>query len=198
MYDVIVVGAGPAGSTASKVLAENGYKVLMVEKFKMPRYKSCSGQLIKKSIDLVMAYYGEDVPELVMCLPHENRGMLFTNDKGKEYRFEQPGLNVWRSSFDKWLSDKAKEAGAEVRDETSAILYKEKDGTVSVVLKSEGSYTVQAKYVIDCEGVVGSLKKQLIEAKPSFISTYQTYNNGTINLDYHYFYAYYVYFFHFY
>lgn len=190
MYDVIVIGAGPAGSTASKVLAENGYKVLMVEKFKMPRYKSCSGQLIKKSIDLVMAYYGEDVPEQVMCLPHENRGMIFTSDKGKEYRFEQPGLNVWRSSFDKWLSDKAKEAGAEVRDETSAILYEEKDGTVSVILKSEGSYTVQAKYVIDCEGVVGSLKKQLIEAKPSFISTYQTYNNGTINLDYHYFYAY--------
>lgn len=190
MYDVIVVGAGPAGSTASKVLAESGYKVLMVEKFKMPRYKSCSGQLIKKSIDLVMAYYGEDVPEHVMCLPHENRGMIFTSDKGKEYRFEQPGLNVWRSSFDKWLSDKAKEAGAEVRDGTIAISCEENEDAISVVLKSGESYTVQAKYVIDCEGVVGSLKKQLIEAKSSFINTYQTYNNGTINLDHHYFYAY--------
>ena len=190
MYDVIVIGAGPAGSTASKVLAESGYKVLMVEKFKMPRYKSCSGQLIKKSIDLVMAYYGEDVPEHVMCLPHENRGMIFTSDKGKEYRFEQPGLNVWRSSFDKWLSDKAKEAGAEVRDGTIATSCEENEDAISVVLKSEESYTVQAKYVIDCEGVVGSLKKQLIEAKPSFINTYQTYNNGTINLDHHYFYAY--------
>ena len=161
MYDVIVVGAGPAGSTASKVLAESGYKVLMVEKFKMPRYKSCSGQLIKKSIDLVMAYYGENVPEQVMCLPHENRGMIFTSDSGKEYRFEQPGLNVWRSSFDKWLSDKAKEAGAEVRDGTIAISCEENEDVISVVLKSEDSHTVQAKYVIDCEGVVGSLKKQL-------------------------------------
>lgn len=190
MYDVIVVGAGPAGSTASKVLAENGYKVLMVEKFKMPRYKSCSGQLIKKSIDLVMAYYGEDVPEQVMCLPNENRGMIFTNDKGKEYRFEQPGLNVWRSSFDKWLSDKAKEAGAEVRDGTVAISCEENEDAISVVLKSEDSHTVQAKYVIDCEGVVGSIKKQLIKREPQHITTYQTYNNGTINLDYHYFYAY--------
>ena len=41
MYDVIVVGAGPAGCTAAKTLAEKGYKVLLVEKFKMPRYKSC-------------------------------------------------------------------------------------------------------------------------------------------------------------
>ncbi len=58
MCDVIVVGAGPAGSTASKTLADKGHKVLLVEKFKMPRYKSCSGQLIKKSIGLVQEYYG--------------------------------------------------------------------------------------------------------------------------------------------
>ena len=107
MYDVIVVGAGPAGCTASKVLAEKGYKVLLVEKFKMPRYKSCSGVLIKKSMELVKTYFGEDVPESAMCTPTENRGMIFTNDAGKEYRFEQEGLNVWRSHFDGWLDRKS-------------------------------------------------------------------------------------------
>lgn len=53
MFDVIVIGAGPAGSTASKILAEKGFHVLLAERLKMPRYKSCSGQLIKKSLDLV-------------------------------------------------------------------------------------------------------------------------------------------------
>ena len=38
MYDVIVIGAGPAGCTASKVLAEKGYKILLVEKFKIVHY----------------------------------------------------------------------------------------------------------------------------------------------------------------
>lgn len=46
MYDVIVIGAGPAGSTCAKVLSEKGCRVLLVEKFKMPRYKSCSEVLI--------------------------------------------------------------------------------------------------------------------------------------------------------
>lgn len=110
MYDVIVVGAGPAGCTAAKALAEKGHKVLLVEKFKLPRYKSCSGVLIKKSMELMRTYFGEDVPESAMCTPTENRGMIFTDDKGKEYRFEQEGLNVWRSHFDGWLAGKAGKA----------------------------------------------------------------------------------------
>ena len=101
MYDVIVIGAGPAGSTAAKVLADKGLhivphrrwrwcrpglprrmlppapsasyqrnsarRVLLVERHKLPRYKSCSGVLIQKSMDLVRRYYGQDVPLSATC-----------------------------------------------------------------------------------------------------------------------------------
>ena len=162
MYDVIVVGAGATGCTAAKTLSENGYKVLLVEKFKMPRYKSCSGQLIKKTVDLVQEYFGVAVPASVMCTPTENRGMIFTNDKGKEFRFEQPGLNVRRSSFDNWLAMKASEYGVEVRDCTPVLSCEEKDGIVNVTLRGEKTYTETAKFVIDCEGVIGTLKRKLL------------------------------------
>lgn len=190
MYDVIVVGAGATGCTAAKTLSENGYKVLLVEKFKMPRYKSCSGQLIKKTVDLVQEYFGAAVPASVMCTPTENRGMIFTNDKGKEFRFEQPGLNVWRSSFDNWLTMKASECGVEVRDCTPILSCEENDGKVNVTLRGEKTYTETAKFVIDCEGVVGTLKRKLLDNTPQYITTFQTYNQGSIDLDYHYFYAY--------
>lgn len=190
MFDVIVIGAGPTGNTAANILAKNGYKVLLVEKFKMPRYKSCSGQLIKKSLDLVQAYFGEPVPASAMCAPAENRGMIFTDDKGKSFCFEQEGLNVWRSSFDHWLALKASQSGAEVRDGTSALSCEERDGTVTVTLRGEEIYTVQANYVINCEGVAGSLKRKLLGRSSQYITTYQTFNQGSIDLDYHYFYAY--------
>jgi len=45
MYEVVVVGAGPAGSTAAKVLAEKGVKVLLIDKSKFPRDKPCGGGL---------------------------------------------------------------------------------------------------------------------------------------------------------
>ncbi len=198
MYDVIVVGAGPAGCTASKVLAEKGYEVLMVEKFKMPRYKSCSGVLIKKSMELVKTYFREDVPESAMCTPTENRGMIFTDDKGKEYRFGQQGINVWRSHFDGWLAGKAKESGSEVRDGVAALSCTEQGGIMEVSLHGENNYTESARYVLDCEGVVGTLKRQIAGQYagkitgevPGYITTFQTFNEGSIDLDPHYFYAY--------
>ena len=190
MYDVIVIGAGPAGCTASKVLAENGYDVLLVEKCQMPRYKSCSGQLIKKSLDLVQKYYGEPVPESVACSPIVNKGMIFTDDEGKAYRFEQEGLNVWRSSFDKWLADKAMLSGVIVRDQTVALSCDSEEDYVSVKLKNDELYEEKARYVIDCEGATGVLKKRILGCDLLFIYTYQTFNIGQINLNHQFFHAY--------
>ncbi len=191
MYDVIVIGAGPTGCTAAKTLSQNGYRVLLIEKFELPRYKSCSGVLIKKTMDLVRQYFNEDVPALSMCEPIQNKGMIFTDDKGKEYCFEQEGLNVWRSSFDNWLVDKAKESGAEIRDCTAAISCVKDDQTVTVTMRNgQKTYTEKSHYIIDCEGVIGTFKRKLGYTDARYITTFQTFNQGTIDLDPHYFYAY--------
>lgn len=190
MYDIIVIGAGPTGCTAAKLLSEQGFQVLIVEKFKLPRYKSCSGVLIQKTMDLVSRYYGEEVPAFTMCMPTENRGMIFTNDTGKEYRFQQGGLNIWRSSFDYWLGEQAVKQGAELRDNTTAISCREEKDSLTVTLHGRELYTETASYILDCEGVIGAFKRTLLGIQPSYITTFQTFNQGTIELDPHYFYAY--------
>lgn len=190
MYDVIVIGAGPTGCTAAKALSENGFRVLIVEKFKLPRYKSCSGMIIKKTTDLVKQYFGASIPSSTMCTPQENRGMIFTNDTGKEYRFEQSGFNVWRSAFDYWLATMAVEFGAELIDETAVISCEDQGSFVKVDLRGGKTCALETKYVLDCEGVVGAIKRKITQNSRDYITTFQTFNEGTIELDPHYFYAY--------
>lgn len=190
MYDAIIIGAGPAGCCAAKTLAEQGRRALLVEKRGLPRYKSCSGVLIKKTMELTKRYFGECVPELAFCLPAENKGMIFTDDKGREYRFEQEGRNVWRSEYDNWLARNAESAGAELRDNTAAIGCAQLSDHIEVTMNNGGLFTEKARYVIDCEGVVGAFKRKLTVKAAEYITTYQTFNDGSTDLDPHYFYAY--------
>ena len=141
-------------------------------------------------MDLVSQYYKEDVPKSVMCLPTDNKGMIFTNDEGEEYKYEQPGLNIWRSKFDQWLVEKAVIAGAEFKDETAALSCEEQDDGVIVTLKGKTASSLKARIVIACDGVTSTIKRKLTNTPKNYITTYQTFNKGTIDLDPHYFYAY--------
>lgn len=188
MYDVIVAGAGPAGSTAAMALAQRGMRVLLLEKCRLPRYKSCSGMLIQKTLELTQLYFGAAVPDSVTCAPSENRGMIFTDDQGRETPFRQAGKNVWRSAFDNFLAQQAAQAGAKLQDGAAALRCQEAPDAVTVTCK-EG-ITYQARYLLDCEGVTGMLRRQIRREKPEYITTYQAFYEGEIALDDHYFYAY--------
>ena len=189
-YDTIIVGAGPAGATCAKVLAEKSLSVLTVEKCKLPRYKSCSGMIIAKTAELVKEYFQAEIPDKVKCTPYDNYGMVFVNDEGKEYKFEQRGFNVWRSDFDNFLLSKAVESGADVIDGVSVVDCKDLGDCVEVIFSNKDIGKKTAKYIVDCEGAMGVLKRKLLNCNKDFIVTYQAFYDGNINLDPHYFYAY--------
>ncbi len=184
MYDVIVAGAGPAGCTAAMILSERGLSVLLAEKSRIPREKSCSGQLISRTIELTRRYFGENVPESVTCTPSRLRGMVMFDEKGREYRFEQECLNVWRSSFDAWLAEKAVGQGEQLRELTAVIGCEEMGNYTAVTLRDKTEHVEQARYFIDCTGIAGNAKH-----RGSAVSTRQDFYKGSVDLDPHYFYA---------
>ncbi|MFC1934342.1 NAD(P)/FAD-dependent oxidoreductase [Chloroflexota bacterium] len=107
-YEVIVVGAGPAGTTLAYELARKGKSVLLFEKATLPRYKCCAGGVSVRTAKLL----GLDIQELVedtvchatisfrgssLYRGHYDRTLIYT---------------VMRDKFDHALVRRAKEAGA--------------------------------------------------------------------------------------
>ena len=63
-FDVLIVGAGPAGASAAFILANNGYRVAVIEKKGVPRFKLCGGLLSQKTIKLRKDVFNVDGGDL--------------------------------------------------------------------------------------------------------------------------------------
>ncbi len=111
--DVIVVGAGPAGSTAAKLLADRGYRVLLVDRSGFPRQKTCASWINRLAFER-FSYLHPRLDELV-----ENPfyGVSFYDaDLAREAHFPEAkpsGYLSLRTKFDDALRRIAVEAGAE-------------------------------------------------------------------------------------
>jgi len=106
-YDVIIVGAGPAGATLAYQLARKGIRVLLVEKQKLPRAKCCAGGITAKAARL----FDFDISPVVEDAVYE---ITFTFNFDNPYvgRCERPLLyTVKRDAFDYFLTGKAVEQG---------------------------------------------------------------------------------------
>ncbi len=115
MWDVVVVGAGPAGATAARVAAEAGARVLLIDRARFPRYKTCGGGITGRSLaampDSARATFEAHITEFGLSRGGSDRVMLHA---------DEPFLGmVQRERFDQALVDAAVAAGVEFRDSTA-------------------------------------------------------------------------------
>lgn len=155
-YDVIIVGGGPAGSTAGTLLAKHGWKVAIFEKEQFPRFKIGESLLpgslctfermgVKEKIDradVIVKYGGKIVSA---CGTRTNR-FLFSN----VFRCKYPtAYQVERSRFDQILLDHAAETGCEVRQGERVTDFScGQDGVTIRTTTAE----FRGQYLIDCSG----------------------------------------------
>lgn len=116
-YDAIVIGAGPAGTTAAIEMAEAGLSVLLLEKHKLPRDKPCAGGLTPKAA----AWLPVPVDDLV--LHRANRVRVRCRPK-LAFRFEGRQCTIWmirRRDLDLRLAEEAARRGVELHDGEPAL-----------------------------------------------------------------------------
>jgi len=118
-YDVIIVGAGPAGSTAAALLASSGKRVLLLDRSKFPRDKVC-GDCLNPSAWRILERLS--IAETIRALhPTEVQRVEFAGIYGHVVavdlpRSDQPEIVVRRRDFDELLVRRAVACGAEFRD----------------------------------------------------------------------------------
>ncbi|MGC9152953.1 MAG: geranylgeranyl reductase family protein [Vulcanisaeta sp.] len=111
VYDVIVVGAGPAGSMAAYVAAKLGLKVLVIDRFRFPRVKPCGGGLTQKSVTLLRAMGIDPEP----TIRGSCNNVIITNYAGSFLLTDkEPIISVVsRDEFDNYLLTNALNEGVD-------------------------------------------------------------------------------------
>jgi geranylgeranyl reductase family protein len=152
VWDVVVVGAGPAGASAAHAAAATGRRVLLLEKAELPRYKTCGGGIIGASRDALPPGFTLPLKDQVHAVTFTMNGRLGRTRRSRRTLF---GL-LNRPEFDAALVDAAVRAGARLRTGT-AVSRVEQHGpavpdrrTVAVVLGD--SEVVLARAVVGADG----------------------------------------------
>ena len=148
MYDLIIVGAGPAGSSAARTAATLGLKTLLLEKEKMPRNKLCGGGVTPKLLKLLDFKLPND---LIECAPRSTR--IHVGDNCFNFQTSAPLVFMTsRLKLDKFLVDKAVEAGVELKQETP-VLRIQIGESCSEVITRDGS--LKSRMVLGADGMGG-------------------------------------------
>jgi len=163
-YDGLIIGAGPAGSTAAFILAGKGLNVLVIDKHKFPRKKLCAGLLTWKTIKTLEEIFKTNLNFLKSqgVINYQSEKYAIYNQKGELIRgkLEFPYHFVDRKLYDKFWLDKAGEAGAKVLPKERAVCFDIQNSEV----KTDKGNIFKARFILGADGVLSKTRNALIKA----------------------------------
>lgn len=136
IYDLIVIGAGPAGCSAAITAARAGEKVLLLERGRFPRHKVCGEFVSAESLALLGGLLAPGYKELIDRAPRIAHARIFSDGAEVPAEIDPPAASITRHDLDCALWESAIEAGVETRSSCAVQ---------SVDRAQDGSFVVSAQ-----------------------------------------------------
>jgi len=162
-YDVIIVGGGPAGSTAGYLLANSGIKVLIIDKFQFPREKLCAGLITWKTLRLLERIFDESEVSLkekgIINYTTEKYEIRYRDKKIVNSKIPIPFHIVERKGYDNFLLNKSKDAGVDVIEGEMVVTC---NAYTNEIITSSGR-RFMSEFIIGADGVNSIIRKSFPE-----------------------------------
>ena len=156
LWDAVVVGAGPGGSVSAALLAERGWRVLLLERSTWPREKVCGGCVNAAAMEMLReAGLGR------VLRSGRTLGRFVVNVSEKQLQLSLPeGIAIPRDILDQSLVEEAVQRGCVFMPGTAAsLLPSERSKAFRTIrlLKDGVTENVRARLVLACDGIAGTL-----------------------------------------
>ncbi|PHQ67712.1 MAG: FAD-dependent oxidoreductase [Sneathiella sp.] len=172
-FDVVIIGAGPAGALAATLLAKKQVRVLVLEKMQFPRFVIGESLLPQSMEYLEKAGVLETIK--AAAFQHKNGANFSDDTRFSSIDFAEKFSDGWattfqvpRDQFDTLLAEEAAKAGADVRflSDVTDVAFEE-DGAGLRINGPDGDYQVSCRFVVDASGYGRVLPRLLDLDRPS-------------------------------
>jgi len=162
-YDLIVIGAGPAGCAAAITAAGTGATVLLLERGRFPRHKVCGEFVSAESLSLLQNLLAPAHRSLITKAPHIPHSRIFVDRAELQAEISPPAASITRFDLDLALWDSCAQAGIELRDDCVVQSVKGR-GPFQVTARIE---SFAARAIINATGRWSNLTSPAIRARVS-------------------------------
>jgi flavin-dependent dehydrogenase len=161
MFDLIVIGAGPAGASAAITAAGSGTRVLLLERGRLPRNRVCGEFVSAESLDLLARLLDSSGQDLLAQAHRIGKARVFSDGLALAAPVDPPAASIARLDLDIALWQAALNSGVEARLRVTVNAIEGRDPFR--VVTSEGAF--EGRAVIDASGRWSNLTPSALAAK---------------------------------
>lgn len=162
MYDIAIVGGGPAGATLARLIGDK-YRVMLLEKRTFGNgfnsSQKCCGGLLAPDAQKMLASFGLGLPKSVILSPQMFSVRTIDIDNGNERYYQRHYININRDEFDKWLESLIP-SSVEIINGSIYLEHRVQEDHVDISFSNNGKfYKEKARLIIGADGAFSKVRR---------------------------------------